>query len=103
MTNYLRGSLMASNDCHDAGFGRLDCRASEVRIEDRRVDVRLAADRFRVAEPDGHRFDGADDVTPGLRLRRGAADAGERAGGEHRSGPRPEIFRGEVLAGDFPD
>ena len=76
---------------------RLDRRTVHVGVEDRGVDIAFAADRFRVAQPFGDRFDGPDDIALRFRGRFERRDLGERLRREHGTGPRAKILRCEFL------
>src|SRR5207247_1541610 len=57
-----------------ARLQRGDRRAVHVRVDDRRMDVALPADGFRLAEPLLHRFARAGDLSLRVRLRREGGD-----------------------------
>ena len=78
---------------------RLGERAVEVAVEDGRVDVALAADRPRVAELFGDRFDRADDVPLRLCLGTERFELRQRLARQDRAGKGAEVLCGEILAG----
>ena len=99
---------MASS-CRSVGPGDSTCRVGStgagagtvsplhVRLEDRRVDVVLAADRPGIAQALRHDVHRLDDVAPGLSLARRRAQCPECLGRQHRPGPGPEVLRGDGL------
>ena len=94
----------AAWSCSSATSTRAPAEAAvEIGLEDRRVDVAPPCDRRRIAEPLGRQAHRLDDVA----FRAGAPWSSrlERRRARYASsvpGPRPEVLRREVAAGDLP-
>jgi hypothetical protein len=65
------------------------------------MDVAFAADGRRVTEPCRDLFDRGAQVALGLGGAVKTLQFAERRGRQNRSRPGAEVFRGDVLAGDF--
>jgi hypothetical protein len=84
---------------------RLECsrtqgaseRSVEIRFDDGRVQVALAADRGGVSQQARDGFDGLDDIALRLSVRLKRRQLQKRAGDENGPSPRPEVLRREIL------
>src|SRR4051794_8320823 len=116
MTPTLRGLLLGGLLLQDLEHGalaapalraaarrppRVEQRAVDVRLGDRRVDVAAPAHRARVAELLRGGVDGLDDVLLRFLLRRRCAQLDELLGGDDGAAPRPEVLGGEGRAGEL--
>src|SRR5438874_13427686 len=77
--------------------GLRDCTSVQIGLNDRRVDVRLAADCRSVAQPFGYLLDGLYNVLPRLRLCAKTLRLAQRYRGQHCARPGAEILGSEVF------
>jgi len=66
------------------------------------MDVAFAADRRRVAEPSGDAFNSSAKIAFGLGGAVEALKFTESYCRQNRACPGAEVFRGNILSGDFP-
>ena len=79
-----------------------DQRTIHVGVDDRRMDVALAADRLGVSQSLRHSFDGFRDVSFGGGLRIEVFELLQGLSGQGGAGPRSKILGCKVLAADLP-
>ncbi len=79
----------------------VDQAAFEIGADNVRMDIALAADAGRIAQPLRDALDGGDDIFLRLTLAVGGFEGLQGRGRQHGAGPGAKVLGGEGLAGDI--